>query len=206
MTDKRWEETLIWDGENLKPGKSTDQLARKWAEKIKADSTITRYEDVYAAADFILDNTPKPTMADVEWEDEKHYLAGATSEIDGSECVMIAPLDGLIVNVPLWGGRLALTSPGALTPNGKRYEPREVTVSSNENVGPDQQDHPAVLSTVEDYENAPDGTIVFHSCGYPWTKEDGLWRSLIFRESSAALGTALIHARTVARWGEGDAA
>lgn len=44
-----------------------------------------------------------------------------------------------------------------LTPNDKRYELREIT---------GEPEHPESLTTAEDYENAPKGTIVARN-GYP---------------------------------------
>ena len=179
-----------------------ERLAREWAERKREqakrhweDSGYSIREDTQAAIEHILATTAPPSMADVKWEDEKHYLAGATSEIDGSECVMIAPLDDLIVNVPLGGGRLALTSPGALTPDGKRYEPREIG---------DEPEHPETLYTVEDYENALDGTIVAVPGwgSVPLLKRDGKWhRDRLAFESKELAGDSPV---AVLRWGWGE--
>lgn len=105
-----------------------ENLAREWAERVKAEPMEIYSPVIYAAAEFILANTKPLTMADVEWDWEKHYLAGATNVIGDVECVMIAPVDGMIVNAEFGDGRLVRTSPGALTPNGKWYELREVGV------------------------------------------------------------------------------
>lgn len=112
---------------------SNEKLARQWAERKKAlakrhmeDAGYFPREDTLAAIEHVLATTTPLTMADVVWDWEKHYLAGATNEIGDVECVMIAPMDGMIVNAEFGDGRLVRTSPGALTPNGRRYELREV--------------------------------------------------------------------------------
>ena len=61
--------------------------------------------------------------------------------------------------------------------------------------------HPEVLKTVEDYENAPEGTIISRPDGHPWVKEGGYWRSPSFRESSEDLALGWIQPFTVLRWG-----
>lgn len=148
-----------------------EKLARQWAES--RQQFDNRSERERAAADYILDNiepqTP-PTMADVEWDGEKHYLAGATDS-DGDPCVMVSkwPVNEICA-VNLAQKELFSLPADYFTPNGKRYELREVTVSSNENVGADQPDHPKVLFTVEDFENAPTGTVVAFDGGYPYVK------------------------------------
>lgn len=151
----------------------------------------SREEAEVLAAEHILATTTEPTMADVEWDAEKHYMAGATSETDGSERVMIAPLDGLIVNAKPGGDRVSLMSPGALTPNGKKYKLVEVT---------DQ--HPETLTTEEDYRIATVGTIVAYADGHAWTKTaSGAWRQGKDRRTNREMaGTE----RLVLRWGWGE--
>lgn len=136
------------------------KLARQWAE---TRNPISLSEDARAARDYILATTPKPTMAEVEWDDEKHHLAGATTPagdevvmmwVDEHECFdnEVTPL--IVSHVGSW-------DPESLTPNGKRYELREAgTVSPDETVGEGETTHPRTLATVEDYENAPEGTII----------------------------------------------
>ena len=132
---------------------NTARLAREWAQFELDNAGEFSDKGRVAAAEHILATTTPLTMADVDWDVEKHYLAGATSEIDGSELVMVAPLDDLIVSAKPGGDRVSLTSPDVLTPNGKRYELVEVGA-------PEQPAHPETLETQADYENAPEGTIV----------------------------------------------
>lgn len=81
-------------------------------------------------------------------------------------------------------------------------EPCAPTVSPGENVGNDQQEHPETLSTLEDYENAPVGTIVAKPGYSAWTKgRDGSWhRGGEWAPSGLMAGTE----RQVLRWGDGS--
>lgn len=71
---------------------------------------------------------PQPTMADVEWDDDKHYLAEAKSLFHGN-VVMIEKdtEDGLIQCISAGGiGGVFVTPPEALTLTGRRYTLTEV--------------------------------------------------------------------------------
>lgn len=178
-----------------------EKLAREWAEEYQNDwprftpgtHAAELVEKAKAAADYILATTTPQTMADVVWDDEEHHLAGATTP-SGHEVVMMwyDDRDDHIVtnqsaNKRYW-----------LTPNGKRYELREVT----------EPDHPEVLETEEDYENAPAGTIVVCGDDYPYTKSRvGKW--LLSVESKPANDkemAARLPFRRVLRWGWGGEA
>ena len=174
----------------------TQRLARQWAERAKNSKYFDEYaDDAAAAVELVLATTTPLTMADVDWDWEKHYLAGATNEIGDVECVMIAPMDGMIVNAELGDGRLVRTSTVALTPNGKRYELREVGA-------PEQPEHPATLTTLEDYEDAPVGTIVVTSgTSGVLTKVGGKWKYGAY-EDEYNEGMATFE-REVLRWGWG---
>lgn len=65
---------------------------------------------------------PLPTMAEVEWDDDKHYLAEAENDI-GIRFLMLRKLNmGNIrcVTYPRFEERIIRTD--ALTPTGRRYE------------------------------------------------------------------------------------
>ena len=125
-----------------------ERLAREWAESVRAMPAGHHDEYANAAAENILATTP-PTMADVEWDDEKHRGAGATDP-NGKVWVM-SENDGGYINCTGLDMDTCGAPADTLTPNGKRYELREVT---------DEPEHPETLTTLEDYENAPKGTIV----------------------------------------------
>lgn len=78
----------------------------------------------------LLPPKPKPTMADVEWDNDKHYLAEAVHPGLG-KVIMLgnSPVDGLIrvardeENIDLWQA----TESELLTLTGKRYTLTETT-------------------------------------------------------------------------------
>jgi len=65
---------------------------------------------------------PQPTMADVEWDDDKHYLAGAITPV-GREAVMLWHDDVDTGNIVTTTGEWRRDQ---LTPTGKRYTLTEV--------------------------------------------------------------------------------
>lgn len=71
----------------------------------------------------------RPTMAEVEWDDELHYLAEAEHP-DFGKVIMLGydPLSGLIrITRPKENGALWQTvEPGTLTPTSRRYALTEV--------------------------------------------------------------------------------
>ena len=138
----------------------TQRLARKWVQKTNPKGD----RETLAAIEQILATTDPLTMADVEWRDEEHHLAGATTH-DGEEVAMIWPQTATYIATNKGSRRR-----DQLTPNGKKYELREVGA-------PEQPARPATLETVEDYVNAPHGTIVAEPGYYAWTKDnDGDWQ------------------------------
>lgn len=173
-----------------------ERLAREWAERIK--SVPPEYHDQihHAAADHILATTSPLTMADVEWDHEKYHLAGAYLNTTNRNAVMIGTWDDQIVTVdvpressiPL----MSMVTRDGVTPDGKRYELREIT----------EPEHPEVLSTVEDYEDAPEGTIVsMQGSAAVWVKSRGEWRRGDYDTRPSELMENI--ARTVLRWGWG---
>lgn len=170
-----------------------ERLARQWAT-----STLPRGDaKTLAAIEHILATTTEPTMAGVKWEHEKHHLAGATT-LAGFDAVMMwcdeEDTGHIITDLGEW-------RPDQLTPNGKRYELREVT---DKPAQADEPEYPETLTTEDDYENAPDGTIVA-APGWrtlPLLKRDGVWHrdGLIFESGE------LVDDRTneVLRWGWGE--
>ncbi|HCG2982321.1 hypothetical protein ACL1CN_10370 [Corynebacterium striatum] len=175
---------------------NTERLAREWAEKIKAIPRADRRTDVTAAMEYILANTTPPTMADVEWDFDKHYLAGAV-DLDGNEVTMVGVRDGLIrvfdvADINRYYAPV-LENPNHLTPNRKRYELREIS----------EPEHPETLTTLEDYENAPAGTIVaihHHSPCMKYKRKK--WTNLLGTELSVK--ELADKSRKVLRWGWGD--
>lgn len=163
-----------------------ERLALQWAEQVKSKPAVFCSQDALAAAEHILATTTPPTMADVEWNDEEHHLAGATTP-EGNEVVMIHynSLTGRVATVDGY----ALDS--ALTPNGKRYELVEVS---------GEPERPETLTTLEDYANAPVGTNVAGNGYFPYVKsERGYWMNPSIGTCSNE-GLAAV-SRRVLRWG-----
>lgn len=175
---------------------SNAHVAREWAQQYAEHGFHKGNQTLDQVARFVLDNTTPTTMADMEWDHTKHYLAG----VDITETYLGVMVGKDSAN-QVWvidpkGRELTWFYAHELTPNGKRYELREVS----------EPDHPETLKTVADYQNAPEGTIVAHPGCSPWIKEDGMWRSPVFRESPEALALTWTRTRTVLRWGPGDEA
>ena len=167
-----------------------ERLARQWAVDCQGEGKLPAYGiAAQAAAEYILAHVPAPTMQGVQWEHEKHYLAGATTPA-GHDAVMMwcdeEDTGYIITDLNAW-------RPDQLTPNGKRYELREVT---------DKPEHPETLTTVEDYRTAPAGTISVDLNGYPWLKvNSAIWES---RSLEFSPQTMFMHGpHSVLRWGVG---
>lgn len=103
------------------------QIARQWAERNKACEVSS--PEIQAAANFILAHTTPPTMAEVEWDDDEHYLAEAEHANDYT-VMMLKPmrLEPGIKCLVFHGGdfRIAYSDPKDLTPTGRRYTLTEV--------------------------------------------------------------------------------
>lgn len=96
------------------------QLARQWAEWNKSCEVSS--PEIQAAANFILAHTTPPTMADVEWDDELHYLAEAEHPNWG-KVVMLYEFDEFISFMQTSDGpKVALGDvKERFTPTGRRY-------------------------------------------------------------------------------------
>lgn len=68
---------------------------------------------------------PQPTMAEVEWDDNKHYLAEAEHYYHG-RVIMLSEKDGWISYFDESERAVCDTLTSALTPTGKRYKLTEV--------------------------------------------------------------------------------
>lgn len=83
--------------------------------------------DLHLAVRAALPPKPRPTMAEIEWDDDKHYLAEAESE-SGVKVVMLSQNDDFIRCIqPPNAGDVVIGVPSEdLTPTGRRYTPTEV--------------------------------------------------------------------------------
>lgn len=182
-----------------------EKLAREWAEHAK-NAEVSSPEQ-QAAADFILAHTAPPTMADVQWDAREHLGTIGVGE-DGVEWVMLGRRpDGRVVGITADFQKLRDLRPKWLTPNGKRFRFVEATVSSNENVGAGQQDHPDILFEIEDFANAPTFTIICDAEGGPPAvkRTDGTWMfaGMGYQFTNANLAEGSDEPMQVLRWGRG---
>ena len=71
---------------------------------------------------------PRPTMAEIEWDDDKHYLAEAEHKHQGTVVMLSSDKYGLIqVFKPgMAYDKTGESDPELLTPTGKRYTLTEV--------------------------------------------------------------------------------
>lgn len=103
------------------------QLARQWAERNKTCEVSS--PEIQAAANFILANTPTPSMAEVEWDDDKHYLAEAESEAYGLVIMLQKSKETGNILIIFRGelkDYLIWQKPNFLAPTGRRYTLTEV--------------------------------------------------------------------------------
>lgn len=72
----------------------------------------------------VLPPLPRPTMAEIEWDDEKHYLAEA-EHCSLGKVVMLSKICGgeeiYYIRQGFKGELLTFASPDKLTPTGRRY-------------------------------------------------------------------------------------
>lgn len=175
-----------------------EKLARQWAEDYQKNypeflpesHAAEMVKRAKAAADYILEHT-EPEIPELNrWDGV---------EMDGREWVVrSASKTGKLALIASDGSAYAHDFAENVTPNGKKYELREVT----------KPDHPEVLKTVEDYENAPEGTIVVtpgEDSMAVQKLDDGKWgiigvKKLVDAEDCSR-ASADHGATTVLRWG-----
>jgi len=85
-------------------------------------------DDLHKAIFKALPPKPQNTMADVEWNDEEHYLAEAEESSLGTVVMLMKRKDGFIevTMKPYTFPLRACTLPENLTPTGRRYALTEV--------------------------------------------------------------------------------
>lgn len=168
-----------------------ERLAREWAKYAKKLEVSSPEEQ--AAAEHIMATTKEPTMADTGWDRDKHHLAGATllTGSDRTDVVMLAENgNGIYFATSDWG--LGWEPHYYLAPNGKRYKLVEVT----------GDEHPETLTTLGDYANAPEGTVVEGEGKLPWTRLEYVWKETA-GDVQNDVGMAGTERRVLRRgWGE----
>ena len=99
-------------------------FASRYAEDmVEMNQTLDWNETIKAA----LPPKPQPTMADIEWDDEQHYLAEAEHPGWGKVIMLGLGEEKLIdVFIPHLRKSNCIVPRGNLTPTGKRYALTEV--------------------------------------------------------------------------------
>ena len=85
--------------------------------------------DLHLAVRAALPPKPQPTMAEIEWDDDKHYLAEAEDELCSSVIMLQQSKETGNIQAILKGtikSYLIYQRPEHLTPTGKRYTLTEV--------------------------------------------------------------------------------
>lgn len=106
-----------------------EQIAKAYAALFSlADYAVTQAEDREQADRMraynhhilkALPPKPRPTMAEVEWDDDKHFLAEAEHE-DGSDTIMLWKTTSGCISI-IRNGLVGAVYPDTLTPTGRRY-------------------------------------------------------------------------------------
>lgn len=168
--------------------------ARRWAwEYMLCNGELPEHaqDDEYRAAQHILATTSPLTMADEDWDEGDHYLAGCMTQY--GEMVMLRPHGANLLVHDLNSGLTEIWDRDDATPNGKRYELVEAT----------GDEHPETLSTLEDYENAPVGTVVALNGCFPYVKQGrGVWANTF--DDTCSDDWMAGAPRKVLRWGWGE--
>lgn len=169
------------------------KLAREWAERVPFDYVS---DGLRAAVEIVLANTDPQTMENIEWDAKEHALQGATDN-SGDEFVMLDMQCEDEFSGPelfVWNGYdVTRDDPCYYTPNGKRYEIREIT-------GPE---HPEFLASIEEYRDAPDGSVAAADGYVPFIKSGNMWSvpSAVSRYTHVEMADN--NRRRVLRWGIG---
>ena len=154
-----------------------------------------------AAADYILEHMHARTMGSVEWKDSEHRGAGAT-DVAGNLWIMLDnKARGYIFCIAPNLSTCEISADN-LIPNGERYELNQVRaiVSRNENVAPG---HPEFLASIEEYRDAPDGSVAAADGYVPFIKSGNMWSvpSAVSRYTHVEMADN--NRRRVLRWGIG---
>lgn len=182
-----------------------DQIAREWARRVveSAENAQPVSRGALAAARHILATTTPPTMVDVEWDDEVHAGLCAEHPVYGTVRMLEADTGGAIRIFYVEEGlfRRQWVLPAKLTP----IPGKKIDLTPRREPEPESTpDHPTVLTTKEDYRDAPVGTIVADNFCFPRVKDDmGLW---LLCGNDGEGETSLVmadKARQVLRWGWG---
>lgn len=158
-------------------GHTRDQLIDAWDAIDRMDA----YDSDLEAIKSVLPERPKQTMAEFGWDQDKNFLWEA--EHGGTKVAMLGyQLDGYTILTDK--GHI---DPRHLTPTGRRYK---LVLDDG---------HPEYLDTMQDYENAPSGTVAAAPGEFPRVKDGSVWYapdSIAMTSHETMAGTR----RRVLRW------
>lgn len=117
-------------------------IARRWAQIAREDERLATQE----AAKALLALLPEQTLDEIGWDWDTHHMAGAITPQEEEVVMLWFDDDANLVICAESAWR-----PDELTPTGNRY-----TLAKEDT----QPEPPTVLRTVQDFEDAPSGTIV----------------------------------------------
>lgn len=190
------------EGENITTNNTDAQIARQWVESnINALKPTEPTAGVREAIErHILATTIPPTMSDIEWDDDAHAGLCAEHPKYGTVGMLEKDTHGDILLIHAEEGRLRTrwTHPHHLTPLPGTHLDLTPRSGSEPETTPD---HPTELTTLEDYRNAPEGTIVAQDSDRPFVLIYELWMSspTVMRDHDEMAGIR----RRVLRWGWG---
>ena len=161
--------------------------ARAWAEGAQSSVSLV----VREAAQILLDLLPEPTLDEIGWDWDTHHMAGAISPQEEEVVMLWFDDDANLVICAESAWR-----PDELTPTGNRYK----LVNVNDRA--EQAAHPTVLETEQDFEDAPQGTIVTRRIRTPWTRlNNGEWACGAEGKRKSSADMADYDGWRVLRWG-----
>lgn len=155
----------------------TAKVIRAWQnrhrDELDNNTLASSHNLAESLADAGLIAPDPPTMADVEWRDTRHYLAGA-EDYEGNEVVMLEKVNDNIrvcdVDKLSVAFVTSLEPPQNLTPNGKRYRLTSLKELDDQEKRARPERRVELLFRASDYENAPIGTIVALTEQPPYVK------------------------------------
>lgn len=131
-------------------------IARRWAQIAREDARLSTQE----AAKALLALLPEPTLAEIGWDWDTHHMAGAITPQEEEVVMLWFDDDANLVICAESAWR-----PDELTPTGRRYK----LAALNK-----QTAHTWYLTTAEEAEDVPEGTIIAKPGSEPYLMDDDL--------------------------------
>lgn len=166
-------------------GHTRDQLIDAWDAIDRMDAghySLDAYDSDLEAIKSVLPERPKQTMDEIGWDQDKNFLWEAEHGRTKVAMLGYSLEDHAILT------NKGHISPRHLTPTGRRYK---LVLDG----------HPEYLETEQDYEDAPEGTVVaMRPGGIPGVKHDSVSKLFTGASGSERMSG---ERRRVLRWGWG---